>query len=160
MYKLCWEGKIYVGVEFNFINTADKLLLFLMAVAIMWHFFIIVTNNNTVIRWQRMKIWGHGRQVWKRRPQSKHQTALSIPGACYPHPSHISFLKCSLLFMLIYHSQCECGFPFVFYWKSWPQTLAPPRRASARQSPAALAVNLVLAHPGWQGNLCINPSAQ
>lgn len=151
-------GKIYVVMEFNLINTADKLLLLLMVAAIMRHFVIIVISNNTVIRWQRMKIWGHRRQVWKRRPQSKHKILL-IPGACYPHPSHISFLNCSLLLMSIYHLQCERGFLFIFYGKTWPQTLAPPRHASARQSPIALAVDSVVAHPGWQGNCCINPSA-
>lgn len=157
-YKLCWEGKIYVGMEFNLINTADKLLLLLMVAAIMRHFVIIVTSNNTVIRWQRMNIWGHRRQVWKRRPQSKHKTALLTPGACYPHPSRISFLNCSLLFTSIYHTQCKRDFLFIFCGKTWPQTLAPPWHASARQSPVALAIDLVVAHPGWQRDCCINPS--
>lgn len=131
-----------------------------MVATIMRHFVIIVTSNNTVIRWQRMKIRGHRRQGWKRRPQSKHKTALLIPGACYPRPSHISFLNCSLLFMSIYHSQCEHGFLLIFYGKTWPQTLAPPWHASARQSPIALAINSVVVHPGWQGNRCINPSRE
>lgn len=55
-------GKIDIGMEFNLINTADKLLQLLMAAAIMRHFIIIVTSNNTVIRWQRMKMRGHRRQ--------------------------------------------------------------------------------------------------
>lgn len=114
-----------------------------MAAVVMRHFVIIGTSNNTVIRWQRMKIWGHRRQVWK-RPQSKHKTSLLIPGACYPHPSHISFLNCSLLFTSIYHSWCEQGFLFIFYGETWPQTLAPPWHASARQSPVALAINSVV----------------
>lgn len=117
MYKLCWERKIDVGMEFNLINTADKLLLLLMAAAIMRHFVIIVTSNNTVIRWQRMELWGHRRQSCKRRPQSKHKAALLIPGACSSHPSHISFLNCSLLLTAIYHSQCK-SFPGHIFWES------------------------------------------
>lgn len=128
-----------------------------MAAVVMRHFVIIGTSNNTVIRWQRMKIWGHRRQVWK-RPQSKHKTSLLIPGACYPHPSHISFLNCSLLFTSIYHSWCEQGFLFIFYGETWPQTLAPPWHASARQSPVALAINSVVAHTGWQGTVVLTHS--
>lgn len=154
MYKLCWEGKIDVGMEFNLINTADKLLLLLMAAAIMRHFVIIVTSNNTVIRWQRKKMWGHRRQDWKRRPQSKHKTALLIPGACYPHPSHISFLNCSLLLRSIYHSQCQCGSLLVFYGETWPQSLALPW-----QVPALTRCDSVVARPGWHRRCCVTPSA-
>lgn len=93
MYKLCWEGKIDVSMEFNLINTADKLLLLLMAAAIVRHFVITGRSNNTVIRWQRMEMWGHRRQSWKRRPQSKHKAALLIPGGCSPPPSHSSCLN-------------------------------------------------------------------
>lgn len=39
-------GKIDIGMEFNLINTADKLLLLLMAAAIMRHFVFIVTSNK------------------------------------------------------------------------------------------------------------------
>lgn len=96
---MCCEGKIYVGMEFNLITTADKLLLLLMVAAIMRHSIIIVTSNNTVIRWQRMKIWGHRRQVWKRRPQSNTEQLYWSLGPATPiHPiSHfltaVSFLR-------------------------------------------------------------------
>lgn len=138
MYKLFWEGKTDIGMEwngmgFNLLNTADKLLLLLMAATIMRHFVIIVTSNNTVVRWQRMKMWGHRRQSWKRRPQSKHKPALLIPGACSLPPSHISFLNWSLLFTLIYHSQCK-WFPVHILWQSLTPKPCPAVAGRCRRS--------------------------
>lgn len=157
MYKLCWEGKIDVGMEFNLINTADKLLLLLMAAVIMRHFVIIVTSNNTVIRWQRMKMWGHRRQSWKRRPQSKHKPALLIPGACSPPPSHMSFLNCSLLFMLIYHSQCK-WFPVHISWESLTPKLCPAMAGRCQWSPSTCC-SFVVAQQGWHRHCCARSSA-
>lgn len=150
MYRLCWERKIYVGTKFNLINTADKLLLLLMVAAVMRHLVITVTSNNTGIKWKRMNIWGHRRHDWK-RPQSKQNSFINW-GAHYPHPPYSSFLNSPLLFLHLFIAFfCyKHGFLLIFHCKTWPQIFGPSWHASARQSPVALATDLV-AHPGWWG---------